>query len=238
MIQVSVSNSLTGNSYGGVFPDSTTANAWIAQTAASGVWGNAPITAEAASYSGIPFGLATPVVITANNTGSAGNINLPIDTVSSISTLISNWNAANQSNELTLTSGDGTQIPLTTNSIVLTGGVSALGGYTVTSTDITAQVALQASIQKGLQCQAFGATVIAQVYAYNESNLASGALTTAQFNAMLADTTIANIERLLSNGSLSTALSLINSYTTTLETYFSSAQVSAIAAAISGSGLI
>lgn len=237
MIQVSVANSLTGGSWGGTFPDSTTANTWIAQCEAGGLWGNPPVSAATAGYSGTPDGALTSIVITANNSGSAGNVMLSLDGTSTISGLIATWNTANPSNQLTLTSGDGTQIP-NSGYIYLLNGQNAQAGYVVTSTDVTAQANLQASIAKGLQCQTFGATIIAQVYAYNEANLGSGALTSGQFTAMLADTTIANIERLLSNGSLSTALSLINSYTATLETYFSSAQVSAITTAISGSGLI
>ncbi len=83
--------------------------------------------------------------------------------------------------------------------------------YVVTQTDITAQVALQAAVQKGLQAQQVGAQVVATVYAINEQNLTSGALTSAQFTAMLADATINNIERLLWNGSLATALALTQS---------------------------
>lgn len=237
MIQVNVSNPATGLSFSGTFADSGAANAWVAQQETNGSWGLPLASAVAASYTGTPMNCSTQITITANNTGRAGNITIPVDGTSTVSQLIAAWNSANPSNHVTLTSGDGSQIPITVV-IYLTGGIDAYNGYSVSQVDVTAQVALQASIQKGLQCQNFGATIIAQVYAYNEANLTSGALTTNQFNAMLADSTMANIERLLSNGSLNTALALINSYTTTLETYFSSAQVSAIVAAITNSNLI
>ncbi len=110
--------------------------------------------------------------------------------------------------------------------------------FSIAQTDITAQITLQAAIAKGLRAQQVGAQVIAAVYAYNEANLASGALTTAQFTAMLGDTTIGNIERLLSNGSLATALALTQSYNATLLTYFSAAQLAAIEGLITSSGLI
>jgi hypothetical protein len=103
--------------------------------------------------------------------------------------------------------------------------------YSITQTDITAQVAAQALVQKGLQAQQLGAQVVAQVYAFNEQNLTAGTLTSANFTAMLADTSLANIERLLWNGSLATALSLMQA-STTLSTYFSPTQISAIEAMI------
>ena len=112
----------------------------------------------------------------------------------------------------------------------------ATWSYTVT--DITAQVALQTAVAKGLQAQQVGATAVATVYAINEANLASGALTNAQFTAMLADTTIASIERLLGSGSLATALALVQSYNTTLLTYFTAAQIAQIEAVITASGLV
>lgn len=194
-------------------------------------WGNS----AASSYSGTPSGSDGPITITANTSGSAGNISLTLDGTSTLATLITNWNTANPSNQLTLTLGDGAQT-LPAGSLALTGGQDL--PYTIVSTDITALLANQAAVAKGLQCQQFGATVIAQVYAYNEANLTSGALTSAQFTAMLADTTLSNIERLLWNGSLNTALALITSYSTTLQTYFSSAQVTAIVSMINGSGLL
>jgi hypothetical protein len=66
-----------------------------------------------AQYTGTILGTATPVTITANNNGSAGNSVLLVgDGASSISALISAWNIANPSNQITLSAGDGTQIPL------------------------------------------------------------------------------------------------------------------------------
>jgi hypothetical protein len=65
-----------------------------------------------AYFSGQIPGMILNVTITANNPGSAGNsVVLPGDGTSSINTLISNWNTANPSNQVTLTSGNGTQVP-------------------------------------------------------------------------------------------------------------------------------
>jgi hypothetical protein len=65
-----------------------------------------------ASFTGQIAGMTTPVTITANTLGTIGNsVVLTADGTSSINTLISNWNIANPSNTITLTTGDGTQIP-------------------------------------------------------------------------------------------------------------------------------
>ena len=92
-------------------------------------------------------------------------------------------------------------------------------------------------INKGAQAQAVGAAVIAQVYLFNEQNLTLGALTTAGFNTMMADNSLEIIERLLWNGSLATALGLIQS-STVLPNYFSADQIAAIESIINTSGLV
>lgn len=103
--------------------------------------------------------------------------------------------------------------------------------YTIASVDITAQAAIQTAVQKGILAQNCGAQVVAMVYAYNDINMASGALTSATFNAMLLDTTVSNIERLLWNGALATALTQIQGYAY-LTTYFSADQITSMATAI------
>jgi hypothetical protein len=88
-----------------------------------------------ASYSGTILGTTTPVVITANVLGTNGSlVSLRGDGTSSINTLIANWNTANPSNQITLTSGDGTQIPA--------GGIFAT--YTGTPTGLTSAITLTA----------------------------------------------------------------------------------------------
>lgn len=97
---------------------------------------NAPsITALAASFTGTIGGMATSVTITAVTPGLAGNVLLPIDGVSSVSTLIANWNTANPSNMLGLTSGDGTQIP-TGGSFILTGGLNGATAMNTSSVQV------------------------------------------------------------------------------------------------------
>ena len=65
-----------------------------------------------ASYSGTIAGTSTAVVITANTLGPSGAaVVLTFTGSNSISSAISTWNTANPSNAVTLTSGDGTQIP-------------------------------------------------------------------------------------------------------------------------------
>ena len=199
------------------------------------------VPALAASFTGIPAGTSTFINITAQTAGSQGNVSLAADAKSTISALISAWNMANPTNQLTLTSGDGTQIPSAGN-IVLTNGADAIPAvtqtqyvfaaeYSVASTDVTAQVAQATAVQKGLVAQTIGAQIIAQIYAINEANLTANTLTLTQFQAMLSDTSLAQIERCLGNGSLATALALIQA-SATAATYFSSAQITQIENAI------
>lgn len=70
---------------------------------------NAPLFA---AFQGDGSGFPTVVTLTANTAGAVGNsIELIGDGASSINALISAWNIANPSNQVSLTSGDGTQIP-------------------------------------------------------------------------------------------------------------------------------
>jgi hypothetical protein len=65
-----------------------------------------------ASYVGIPAGAATQIVLTATTPGVGGNaITLTFTGSNTIAAAISTWNTAHPSNLVTLTSGDGTQIP-------------------------------------------------------------------------------------------------------------------------------
>jgi hypothetical protein len=76
-----------------------------------------------ASFTGLVSGLTTSVTITANTLGVTGNsASLTGDGTSSITLLITNWNIANPSNQMTLTTGDGTQIPAVSTVIQLSGG--------------------------------------------------------------------------------------------------------------------
>jgi hypothetical protein len=79
-----------------------------------------------ASFTGLVSGLTTSVTITANTLGVTGNsVALTGDGTSSVNLLISNWNTANPSNMITLTTGDGTQIPSLSAVIQLAGGSTA-----------------------------------------------------------------------------------------------------------------
>src|SRR5665213_3519957 len=101
-----------------------------------------------ASFTGMIPGMTTPVTITATNLGTIGNaVLLDADGTSTIATLIANWNTANPSNTIALTTGDGTQIPLvgtfasytgtpagTTLPITITANVIGAGGNSVVLT--------------------------------------------------------------------------------------------------------
>lgn len=102
--------------------------------------------------------------------------------------------------------------------------------YTIVQTDITAQVAQAALVDLGLKCQNFGAQVIAQIFAVNE---ASG-INSSQLLTIMADPTLAIIERLLWNGSIKTARAQIAAYSGSA---FTGGQINAILALIDASGL-
>jgi hypothetical protein len=105
----------------------------VTLTAGSGL--QIPNAGMFASFTGIPTGTATSVTITANVIGAGGNSVLLIgDGTSSISTLITNWNTANPSNQVTLTSGDGTQVP--------SGGTNAT--FTGTPPGLSTSITLEA----------------------------------------------------------------------------------------------
>jgi hypothetical protein len=87
--------------------------------------------AAAASYTGIGDSetFSEEVTITANTAGTAGNsITLTFDGVDDVDTVLAAWNSANPSNQATLDSGDGGQIPEDGDSLQLSGGVAAIGG--------------------------------------------------------------------------------------------------------------
>jgi hypothetical protein len=79
-----------------------------------------------ARYSGQVAGMTTDVVIESNTGGYDGNmVILTFDGVATIDTVIAIWNAAYPSNQITLVSGDGTQVPDDGQAFTLTGGGDA-----------------------------------------------------------------------------------------------------------------
>lgn len=63
--------------------------------------------------------------------------------------------------------------------------------------------------QKGLRNQEIGKIVLAKIYAINAKKTRMNLLSSEQLSAMLSDSTLKNVERLLLNGSLASAVSLI-----------------------------
>jgi hypothetical protein len=82
------------------------------------------VAAVAASFTGQVAGMTTDVTIDADNAGAAGNVTLVFDGIDDIDDVILAWNTANPTNTVTLSSGDGTQVPNAGN-IVLAGGSDA-----------------------------------------------------------------------------------------------------------------
>jgi hypothetical protein len=82
-----------------------------------------PVPAVAAQFSGQVAGMTTDVTIDADVAGIAGNVTLVAAPLTDIDALIAAHNLAFPANTLTLSVGDGTQIP--TANIVLSGGADA-----------------------------------------------------------------------------------------------------------------
>jgi len=80
----------------------------------------------AASFTGQVAGMTSDVTIDADVAGLAGNVALVGDGVKDIDDLISDHNTASPGNELTLSSGDGSQVPDDQEELVLSGGEDAV----------------------------------------------------------------------------------------------------------------
>ena len=107
--------------------------------------------------------------------------------------------------------------------------------FTVTQTDITAQVEDAAAMELALQCQAVGAKCIARVAVINNAKFAAGTLTIEQVQAMASDPTLIAINTLLQTGALATAKAMMEAYT---GAYYTSADIAQIVAVITASGLV
>lgn len=107
-----------------------------------------------ASFTGVITGTATSVTITSNFAGPAGaTVSLTFTGSNTISQAINTWNVANPLNSVTLTSGDGTQIPSagsqglsggtagTAVATQLTPGVNPTGNFSVLQSALTAAAA-------------------------------------------------------------------------------------------------
>ena len=99
--------------------------------------------------------------------------------------------------------------------------------FTVSYTDVSAEVAQATALAKGLQAQALGAQVVAAVFALNES----ADITAAQLQALMSDPAISLIERLCWNGSLISARTMIAALP---NTFFTAAQVTEVLALVDG----
>lgn len=141
-----MSNSYTLSWVGGTAPNFRTPRTTGADaTTAVNVTLNGPIVtfsaptviATYATFTGQVAGMTSSITLTANTIGTVGNsIVLTGDGTSSIATLISNWNTANPSNQVTLTAGIGTQIPSIGATIPLSGGVNSGTAFNLTSVQV------------------------------------------------------------------------------------------------------
>lgn len=226
MIKVNVVNS-NNDVFSGTFPDSGSANAWISEGTSGNWWGLPATAAIPASYSGVPAGCSTLISISANTPGATGNVSISFNGTSELSAIVASFNSANPSNQITLT-GDSSQVPRSGSISLVNGANAVAAGYTIAQSDVTAQYALQQATVQALKNQSIGATIVATVAATNESKLAAQTMSEQTFTTLLADQNVANIERLLWNGSLVTAKSLIQS--SNLSAYYTSDEIASILA--------
>lgn len=80
--------------------------------------------------------------------------------------------------------------------------------YTVVIQDITAQLNQEKEIAKNLSRMDFGRRLMAELAASNQADLISGALTVPQI--IEAEASLAYVQRLISNGSLSLAVQVLS----------------------------
>lgn len=93
--------------------------------------------AQFASFTGQVAGMTTNVTITADNAGTGGNsVLLTFNGTDDITTRILAWNTANPGNTVTLTSGNGAQIPNAATSMQLAGGTATVVGLNMAAVQI------------------------------------------------------------------------------------------------------
>lgn len=101
-----------------------------------------------------------------------------------------------------------------------------VGSYTIDIVDTTAEVAAKEKLAFALKAQAFGSEMIAFIYTINEGK----GLSLEQFQLLMADPTLALIERLLKNGALETAIAVIQSEP--VAAYYSAEEIAAVVSKI------
>jgi hypothetical protein len=170
-------------------------------------------TGTQASFTGMIAGMTTPVTITATNIGLSGNsVVLTADGTSSINTLIANWNTANPSNLISLTSGDGTQIP----------AAGSFASYTGTPAGTTLPITLTANtigaVGNSIALTGDGVSTVAQlIVAWNTANPGNMVTQTAGIGTQIPNNGVAidlsggaNPDTIdLSGGTVATPMSLL-----------------------------
>lgn len=97
--------------------------------------------------------------------------------------------------------------------------------YAVEIVDISAEIAAQNSKRESIEALNLGMDIMADIRTLNKAKISAQTL---DFAALLADSTVANIERALWNGSLDTAKALING----LQSFYSAEEKAPIIAKI------
>jgi hypothetical protein len=153
-------------------------------TLTSGVGTQIPVGTAYASYTGTIPGTSTPVTLTALTAGTRGNnIVLSFNGSNTIAAAILTWNASNPTNQVMLSSGDGTQMPTASAAAPLTGGV----GDTITlSGGANGQFAYGSTINQDAANLAAAINLIAGVTATASGNVVTVTGTTVGQTTTLA----------------------------------------------------
>lgn len=183
MIKVSIQKN-GEETNGGIFPDQTAVDLWIAKCTANNLWGK-----------------------------NARQI-------ASSDPSIANEDISKATSQSSSVDGQG--------NTVITYSFDA--DYVIVQGDITLQAVFDSKKQLGLTKQDFGHALVATVYAINDT----GGVADDAFEAMLADTFLAKIERCCMNGSIKHVRAYIATYSGVL---FTSDQKTELLAIIDASGL-
>lgn len=143
---------------------------------------------------GVIPGTSTSVSIVANWSGVAGNsISLAFSGSNSIASAITTWNTAHPTNAVTLTSGDGTQIP-SVQTLTLSGGInagSASIGDTATYENFTPTSATVAGALAGIDmalASSGGGSQKVDIFTLNSTNITNKFVTLAGTPATPSET--------------------------------------------------
>jgi hypothetical protein len=122
-----------------------------------------------ATFNGTISGTSTSVLLTANQIGVIGNeIALVFDgSTISINAAIATWNAANPNNQVSLTSGNGSQIPSVAQTVDLSGAVGFSYTFFYFETDSAVTLLINGTITLNLNPIIIGTNIFSAPFLLN-----------------------------------------------------------------------